>query len=297
MSSPEPGEVRLGLRPWHGVVFFLAAMGCQFGIFALIVVLQLTGVLGLTQAQVEAAMYSPGMLAAQVAATCAVLVLLALAGARLRKNLGVARLLRLRRPPRAAAVVAVVGVIPAGIVIDQVTFWLHSALPGVFDSAGLGTFVQIFAGASTAGFLVSTVVVSVGPALGEELFFRGLMLRAFSGGLSRWGAVVVSSILFGAMHLDLLQGTGAGLIGAYLGFVVLVTDSIWPAVLAHGLNNLLCSVFARLDPGGIGQAFSVGHPLWLVGTAALVLGGPVWCWGRLRVPAANNRGAPAAAAR
>jgi membrane protease YdiL (CAAX protease family) len=280
MIPREPGEPRPG----------------QFGIFALIVVVQLSGALGSTPAEVEAAMYSPGMLTAQVAATCAVLVLLALAGTRLRK-VGAAKTLRLRRPPRVAAVVAVVGVIPAGILIDQITFWLHSVLPGVFDAAGLGTFVQVFAGASTAGFLVATVVVSVGPALGEELFFRGLLLRAFAGGMSRWSAVAVSAFLFGVLHLDMLQGAGAGLIGAYLGFAVLATDSIWPAVLAHGLNNLLCSVFARLDPDGVGQAFSVGHPLWLVGAAALLTGLAIWSLWRLRVRDEDAQGDRAAAAR
>jgi membrane protease YdiL (CAAX protease family) len=296
MHAEEPAARRRRLRWWHGALFFLAALGAQFAVFALIIVLQLTGALGTTPAQIEAALYSPPMLAGQVVVTCAILVTLALLASRLRGS-GTRRTLRLGRSAPVALVIAVLGVVPVGVVIDQVTYGLHLLAPGVFDAAGLGTFVQIFATASTGGFVLATIAVSVGPALGEELFFRGLVLRTFIGDMPKWAAVVVSSALFGILHLDMLQGTGAGLIGAYLGLVVLATDSIWPAVLAHGLNNLLCSVFARVEPDGIGQAFLVGHPPWLVAICAVLAAGAVFALLRMSVRAGGSSASPPLTAR
>jgi membrane protease YdiL (CAAX protease family) len=81
--------------------------------------------------------------------------------------------------------------------------------------------------------------------------------------------VLLTAILFGAIHFDALQGLGALLIGLYLGYVALATGSLWPAVAAHAINNLLCALFARLDPAGIGSAFETGHP-WLLVAASVV---------------------------
>lgn len=282
MTTDSPADApRRGLRWWHGALLFLAALGAQFGIIAVITVLGISGALGATPGEIHAAMQSPAMLAAQVVATCGMLTLLALAGARLRRT-GARETLRLARPSATVLVVAGLGVIPVGIVIDETTFLLHTLAPSVFDSTGLSMFVESFATFSTGGFVVATIAVTVGPALGEELFFRGFVLRAAGNDLNAGAAVALSAFLFGVLHLDMLQGTGAGLIGAYLGFAVLVTGSIWPAVVAHGVNNLLCSILARLDPQGVGQAFDVGHPPWLVAASAVLTAAAIFGLWRLR---------------
>jgi len=293
MNEQAPGTPRDGLRWWHGVAMFAAALGAQLGIVVLITLVSMTGLLGSSPDEVQAAMAGPAMLAVQVLMTCAMLTLLALAGTRIRKA-GARRTMRLGRPGTAALVIAGLGVIPAGIVADEVTFLLHTASPTVFDAEGLGAFVESFAEFSTGGFVLATIAVTVGPALGEELFFRGLVLRSARADLPAWGAVALSSFLFGVLHMDMLQGTGAGVIGVYLGVAALMTGSIWPAVLGHGVNNLLCSLFARLDPEGVGQAFNVGHPPWLVGAAALLTAAVVFDLSRLRAMRAE---APPAAAR
>jgi membrane protease YdiL (CAAX protease family) len=236
--------------------------------------------LGSTPDEIRIAMRSPAMLALQVGLTCGVLTLLTLAGTRLRRA-GAERTLRLRRPSPAVLVLAGLGVIPAGIVVDETTYLLHSLAPSVFDASGLGAFVESFASFSTGGFALATIAVTLGPALGEELFFRGFVLRTARADLSAWAAVLLASFLFGVLHLDMLQGTGATLIGLYLGFTVLVADSIWPAVVAHGVNNLLCSIFARVDPQGVGRAFEVGHPWWLVAAAAVLTAAAVFGLWRL----------------
>ena len=78
----------------------------------------------------------------------------------------------------------------------------------------------------------------VGP-VAEELVFRGFVLRRLLGG-GKGFAIVLSAVLFGAMHGNFLQGAfavGAGLVFGY----VAVEYSIGWSILIHVLNNLVFS--------------------------------------------------------
>lgn len=87
------------------------------------------------------------------------------------------------------------------------------------------------------------VVVSVGPVV-EEVLFRGVLLSAL---LRRWRvgwSVAVSSLLFALIHLPGLQYQWYALpdlvlLAMMLAWLRLRSGSIWPAVLAHAVNNLL----------------------------------------------------------
>jgi len=90
------------------------------------------------------------------------------------------------------------------------------------------------------------IVVSLGPMV-EELLFRGVLLSTL---LQRWGAgwaVAISSLMFALVHLPGLQWQWFGLpdlllLALLLAWLRLRSRSIWPGVLAHGINNLLAVV-------------------------------------------------------
>jgi membrane protease YdiL (CAAX protease family) len=81
----------------------------------------------------------------------------------------------------------------------------------------------------------------------EEIFFRGLMLRALEPrGL--WKAAVLSALLFGSMHVfngltgvDWVIVAGQTAYATAIGFAyaayVLHTGLIWPVILVHALAN------------------------------------------------------------
>jgi CAAX protease family protein len=85
-------------------------------------------------------------------------------------------------------------------------------------------------------FLLNGIVVSTVVPFTEELFFRGLGVRAlqFLGGL---GAVVVTALAFGLSHGILGALPPLLFFGLALGWVRLRSDSVWPGVLAHGFYN------------------------------------------------------------
>ncbi len=75
------------------------------------------------------------------------------------------------------------------------------------------------------------------PAICEEVLFRGYVLRAFE---KSWGiivAIVVSGIVFGLFHLQVANLLPLATLGMILALMTWLSGSIWPAVVAHFINN------------------------------------------------------------
>lgn len=82
-------------------------------------------------------------------------------------------------------------------------------------------------------YAVSTAVV---PAFAEEFAFRGILM----GSLRKYGdvfAIIVSSVMFGAMHGNVVQIPFAFMLGLIFGFVDCKTNSLFPSIGIHFLNN------------------------------------------------------------
>ena len=79
----------------------------------------------------------------------------------------------------------------------------------------------------------------------EELFFRGYLLGRFNfgGSYGPWIALVVSSVLFAALHGNFLLAFLAGMIFAAL---VMRSGRVLDAIYAHAVANLLIAIFALL---------------------------------------------------
>jgi membrane protease YdiL (CAAX protease family) len=83
------------------------------------------------------------------------------------------------------------------------------------------------------------LALALAPALGEELLFRGFLLRLLA---LRWRAapaVLGSAVAFGVAHLELVHGVAAFVLGCYLGALAARAGSLRPAVLSHAANNSL----------------------------------------------------------
>jgi membrane protease YdiL (CAAX protease family) len=85
-------------------------------------------------------------------------------------------------------------------------------------------------------FLVDGIVVATVVPFTEELFFRGLGVRAlnFLGGIT---AAVITGVVFGLSHGILGALPPLIIFGIALGWVRLRSDSVWPGILAHGFYN------------------------------------------------------------
>lgn len=84
--------------------------------------------------------------------------------------------------------------------------------------------------------LVALGVAVLAP-VSEELFFRGMVLRAFQRSGHTVAGLLFTSALFSAMHLDLATFPMKFLVGLALGGLFLRTRSLAPSILAHVANN------------------------------------------------------------
>ena len=83
----------------------------------------------------------------------------------------------------------------------------------------------------------------------EELVFRGAILRALLRWKSNpWIGIVISSVMFSAIHLNPAQMPHAFLIGILLGWMYYRTDSIVPGVVYHWVNNTIAYVLMAFYP-------------------------------------------------
>lgn len=111
--------------------------------------------------------------------------------------------------------------------------WLLSIFPE--NEAMLEAFEFLMQSPLAAGFYV----LILAPVF-EEFLFRGVLLRGILfKGFSPAYAVVISSALFALVHLNMLQGVHAFLLGALLGSIYLKTGNFTIVVLGHMVSNLI----------------------------------------------------------
>ena len=85
-------------------------------------------------------------------------------------------------------------------------------------------------------FALNALVASTVVPFAEELFFRGVGVRAFLpfGGIS---AIAITALAFGLGHGLLVALPVLVPFGFALGWVRLRADSVWPGMFAHGFYN------------------------------------------------------------
>lgn len=96
------------------------------------------------------------------------------------------------------------------------------------------------------------IAVGVLVPIAEEMVFRGAILRTLltlCGHRWRWGAIVLSALLFGLAHGNMAQLLNATLLGCLLGWLYYRSGSIAPGIVFHMVNNSVAVLLVRLMPG------------------------------------------------
>ncbi len=95
--------------------------------------------------------------------------------------------------------------------------------------------------ATGAGLAVLSLVV-IAPIV-EEIVFRGLLFGALAGRLGILASAVVTALLFGAAHGDLVFFPTLVAMGFVTALAYAGTGNLWVAVTLHALNNALGAIF------------------------------------------------------
>ncbi len=100
-------------------------------------------------------------------------------------------------------------------------------------------------------------LIAMGAGFGEEWLFRGfgvqgvgwLLRDAWSPEMVQWTAILIVALVFGGLHaLTPMYFFLTFVMGIYFGYLVWETESLLPAVVAHGLYDYIALLYImRLD--------------------------------------------------
>jgi len=125
-------------------------------------------------------------------------------------------------------------------------------------------------------YLISLVVMAMAPAIFEELFFRGgvqnLLQRATN---NPWLSIIVTSVIFSAIHLSFYGFLPRVALGMVLGLFYYYSGSLWLPILGHFFQNamVVTQLYIYQKQGkSVEDAMNETYPLWwgLIGIVALV---------------------------
>ena len=88
-------------------------------------------------------------------------------------------------------------------------------------------------------FIINMIVIAAAPAIGEELMFRGALQKTLHEKFSPFWAIVITSILFSALHFQFYGFVPRFLLSVFLGMLYYLSGSIKLNMLVHFSNNAL----------------------------------------------------------
>ncbi|MDE6854309.1 MAG: CPBP family intramembrane metalloprotease [Muribaculaceae bacterium] len=201
-----------------------------------------------------------------------------------------AQLLCLLRTPAFSAIAGVGAVLLVSIPAQEaVIFWnanisLPESLHGLeelarhYEDAAAESMRLMMQGTSVGNLVVNILVVGIFAGFSEELLFRGCFQRLLTtAGVNSHVAVWTAAFFFSAMHFQLFGFVPRLLLGAYFGYLLLWTRSLWVPVAAHVLNNVLYAVTAwygvrRHGVEALDASPELWSPLLTIGSAVLTVG-------------------------
>ena len=171
--------------------------------------------------------------------------------------------LSVKRPPIEAMLLAPLIAVGTMCLSAFVSYGQHQLWPTKVDK--LLEYAQDMA-AFGEGYGV--LVITLMPGICEELLFRGALLGLLLRRGRPGAAVVWQAVAFALGHIYLFKFAPTFVLGLAMGWLTLRTRSIWPAMLAHAVHNLL-AIYGE----SIGQALGGPEQLVMAAIAGVVVGG------------------------
>lgn len=176
------------------------------------------------------------------------LLLFAVIGVVLRFGAQLADRLGLRKISLGHSLLVIGLVWPVQCLAQLVATWADDLFQKIGISGSGEEYQRIMQQLLSSGSLpVMLLIIAVGPALGEELIFRGIIGNSLVRRWGVWAGVVVTSLLFGLMHMIPIQVVAVIPLGLVMHLVYLATKSFWAPVLLHFCNNALALVVTHLS--------------------------------------------------
>ncbi len=112
----------------------------------------------------------------------------------------------------------------------------------VLDMLGELLPLHIPAAESGKEYIKNILVIAFAAGVGEELFFRGFLLKGYEC-LGERKAVIYSAILFGVFHFNIQNFVGPAFLGIVFAVMSIKTGSVAAPVVGHFINNAVSVTF------------------------------------------------------
>lgn len=97
--------------------------------------------------------------------------------------------------------------------------------------------------------LLNLIFIAVLPAVGEELFFRGILQRLIIKiSKNPWIGIIITAFIFSAIHFQFYGFFPRFMLGILLGVIYWYSESLWPAILAHFVYNAFWVTLSYFNP-------------------------------------------------
>ena len=132
----------------------------------------------------------------------------------------------------------------------------------------MSQYSELMTLAFDTNFFIILLGVAIVAPIFEEILVRGVIFNDFRKATPVWVALIIQALIFGIMHMNIIQGTYAFLLGLILGLLYLRYKSIIAAILLHTTFNLTSTLLSSFVPSidtFMGIVFIIG----LLGTGLL----------------------------
>lgn len=102
---------------------------------------------------------------------------------------------------------------------------------------------------SPSELVLNVIFIALFAGVGEELFFRGIVQRLFiKGTRSHWAGIIITAVLFSALHIQFFGFVPRVLLGVLLGAIYWYSGSLWTAIAAHFIYDAFFIVLSYYQP-------------------------------------------------
>lgn len=111
------------------------------------------------------------------------------------------------------------------------------------QEANFATMLKILSFDSFSEYIFIFILIAIIPAIGEELFFRGVLQPLIiKSSKSIHLGIFITAVVFSLFHMDFYGFIPRLFLGILLGYLYLKTENIWISAAAHFANNALAVI-------------------------------------------------------
>ncbi|MBN2853768.1 MAG: CPBP family intramembrane metalloprotease [Clostridia bacterium] len=136
------------------------------------------------------------------------------------------------------SVIAVLLVVPviglSNFIVDIVLYFFPESIEA-YES----TITTLMEGTPVILLIIGIGIIA---PIVEELIFRGFIFKRLKDSFPVWAAILIQALFFAVVHGNLVQMSYAFAVGLILGIIVYKSNSLYPAIILHIINNSVSTV-------------------------------------------------------